>query len=143
LFIPAQVGCGTWGDGPVGESHARGRSVNPPADIEGFTIRAATVADIETLVCHRCEMFRDMDQLRDDAYSALAKASARYFAEALPSGEYVAWVVTPTGQPDLIVAGGGVQLRRILPRPDHAGRLQKPGPQGLIVNIYTEKEWRH
>jgi GNAT superfamily N-acetyltransferase len=87
-------------------------------------------------------MFRDMGQLRDEAYPALAEATAAYYAEAMPAGEYVAWVLRPASQPDYIVAGGGVQLRRILPRPMSDGRLLKPGPQGLIVNVYTEPEWR-
>jgi GNAT superfamily N-acetyltransferase len=110
--------------------------------IDGFDIRPATLDDIPALVRHRCGMFHDMGQLRDEARDALAEASARYYAEAMPSGEYVAWVVAPRDQPDLIVAGGGVQLRRILPRTDREGNLQRPGPQGLIVNVYTEPQYR-
>jgi GNAT superfamily N-acetyltransferase len=108
----------------------------------GFAIRRATVEDIPTLARHRCEMFKDMEQLSEGSYSDLAEASTRYFEEAMPSGEYVAWVVTPADRPEVVVAGGGMQLRGILPRPDHAGRLLKAGPQGLIVNVYTEQEWR-
>jgi GNAT superfamily N-acetyltransferase len=107
-----------------------------------FTIREATVDDRETLARHRCEMFKDMGILREDAYDDLARATAAYFAEAMPKGEYVAWVVTPEDSPENIVAGGGVQLRRILPRPDADGRLQAPWPQALAVNVFTEKEWR-
>ena len=110
-----------------------------PAD---FKIRPATIEDIPALVRHRCEMFRDMGELRDDAYEGLAESTAAYYAEAMLSGEYVAWVVSPASQPNLIVAGGGMQLRRILPRPTREGRLLKPGPQGIIVNVYTEPEWR-
>src|SRR5438270_2510566 len=82
---------------------------------EQFTIRAATMEDIQALARHRCEMFKDMGQLQEGHYQGLAGASAGYFAEAMPAGEYVAWVVTPGEQPELIVAGGGVQLRRIPP----------------------------
>jgi GNAT superfamily N-acetyltransferase len=110
--------------------------------VDGFAIRQATVADIPSLTRHRCEMFKDMGQLRDDHYEKLAEASVRYFEEAIPAGEYVAWVVTPEDKPGVIVAGGGVQIRPILPRPDRHGRLLRPGPQGLIVNVYTEKRWR-
>ncbi len=109
---------------------------------EQFAIRQATIADVKALARHRCEMFRDMGQLQEDAYQALADASIEYFEKAIPAGEYVAWVVTPRAQPDLIVSGGGMQLRRILPRPNRAGELERPGPQGLIVNVYTEKDWR-
>lgn len=107
-----------------------------------FTIRSATLADSTALVRHRCGMFRDMGSLRDDAYNALAEATAAYYAEAIPSGEYRAWVVTPAAQPDLIVAGGGIQLRRILPRPTNDGHMLPAGPQGLIVNVYTELSYR-
>jgi GNAT superfamily N-acetyltransferase len=110
-----------------------------PAD---FSIRRATLQDIPALARHRCEMFRDMGQLRDDAYPLLADATAAYYAQAMPAGEYVAWVVSPASQPDVIVAGGGMQLRRILPRPTREGYLLTPGPQGLIVNVYTEHAYR-
>jgi GNAT superfamily N-acetyltransferase len=109
---------------------------------EEFLSRQATVDDIPAIVRHRCEMFRDMGQLRDDYYNALAEASAKYLAEAIPSGEYIGWLVALSEQPHTIVAGGGMQLRRMLPRPDSEGRLLRPGPQGLVVNVYTEKRWR-
>jgi len=116
-----------------------------PDETPDFVVRLATAADedIAAIVRHRCEMFKDMSQLRADSYWELAEASVRYLAEAIPAGEYVGWLVTPREQPHLIVAGGGMQLRRILPRPDSEGRLLRPGPQGLVVNVYTEKGWRH
>src|SRR5438128_694239 len=107
-----------------------------------FLIRPATLDDIPALVRHRCEMFRDMDQLQEGAYESLVEASAKYFAEAIPSGEYIAWVVAPKSEPERIIAGGGLQLRRILPGTDHTGALRNPEPEGIIVNVYTEKEWR-
>src|SRR5438876_5704803 len=107
-----------------------------------FIIRAATVDDVEVLARHRCEMFKDMGQLRQEHYRELAEASMSYFAEAIPAGEYVGWVVAPRERPELIVAGGGMQLRRVLPRPTRTGEMQEPGPQGVVLNVYTEKEWR-
>ncbi len=107
-----------------------------------FVIRRATVDDIPALVRHRCEMFRDMNQLLPEAYPPLAEATAQYLAEEIPAGSYIAWLVTPHERPDTVVAGGGLQLRQIAPRPDEGGYLLKPGPQGLVVNVYTEKEWR-
>ncbi len=107
-----------------------------------FQIRRATMDDIPALVRHRCEMFRDMNQLLPEAYPLLAEATAQYLAEVIPAGGYVAWLVTPRQSPETVVAGGGLQLRQIAPRPDEGGNLLKPGPQGLIVNVYTENEWR-
>src|SRR4051812_35124416 len=109
---------------------------------ESFVIREATVDDIPILVRQRCEMFKDMGQLNDDAYRPLAEASARYFREAIPAGKYRAWLVLPSENPEVVVAGGGVQLRETLPRPGVSGDLDPPTPQALIVNVYTEKEWR-
>jgi len=107
-----------------------------------FTIRPATTTDIPILARHRCAMFRDMGDLAAADWDALAAATARYCTVALPAGEYVAWLVTPSGQPDQVVAGGGLQIRPILPRHAAGGGLQRPGPQGLIVNVYTEPAWR-
>ena len=120
----------------------QGRTRLDSSRTNGFVIRPATVDDRETLARHRCEMFKDMGVLREDAYDQLAEASAAYFSELMPRGEYVAWLVEPEDSPGIVVAGGGMHLRRILPRPDAEGALQAPGPQGLIVNFYTEKEWR-
>ena len=113
-------------------------SVTQPA----FTIRPATVADIPILARHRCAMFTDMGDLAAADWDALAAASGTYFAAALPAGTYVAWLVTPHGQPDQVVAGGGMQIRAVLPRPATRGGVQRSGPQGLIVNVYTEPAWR-
>src|SRR5205807_1932175 len=113
----------------------------PPPGAE-FAIRPATLADVPVLARHRCEMFKDMGSLTEAAYPELAAASARYFAAAIPAGEYFAWLVVATGQPEMIVAGGGVQLRHILPRPDRQGGLLAAAPQGLVVNVYTEPAWR-
>jgi GNAT superfamily N-acetyltransferase len=107
-----------------------------------FLVRRATVDDIDALVRHRCEMFSDMDQLLPDAYPLLAQATADYLEEAIPAGTYLAWIVTPRESPETVVAGGGLQLRLMVPRPDAAGNLLKAGPQGLVINVYMEKEWR-
>ncbi|HMA36068.1 MAG TPA: GNAT family N-acetyltransferase [Chloroflexia bacterium] len=112
------------------------------ADEPTFSIRPATLDDIAVLAHHRCAMFRDMGRLHAASGAELAAASERYFAAALPAGEYWAWLVAPAARPATIVAGGGLQLRQILPRPDAQGRLLAPGPQGLVVNVYTEPDWR-
>src|SRR5205085_2575818 len=41
-----------------------------------------------------------------------------------------------------IVAGAGVQLRELLPRPAPGGAGLVRGPQGLILNVFTERAWR-
>src|SRR5437016_4327066 len=85
---------------------------------DDFTIRLAGVADAPTLARHRAEMFRDMGELPDELYDPLVEAAQRALDECLRTGEYVAWVVCPADHPDQIVAGAGIQLRRLLPRPE-------------------------
>src|SRR6266550_1058805 len=41
-----------------------------------------------------------------------------------------------------IVGGAGLQLRELLPRPNPGGERLVRGPQGLVVNVYTERAWR-
>ena len=107
---------------------------------ENFTIRRAEVSDAAVLARHRAEMFRDMGEVPDELYPALASASRAWFERAVPAGEYVAWLASPAGS-DEVVAGAGVHLRAVIPRP-RAGREVEMGPQGLIVNVFTERPWR-
>ncbi len=107
-----------------------------------FTIRRATSGDLRWLVRHRCEMFRDMGKLRDDAYPQMEALSRAYFAEAVPAGDYVAWLVTPEDRPGVVISGGGMLLRQVPPGIDGRGGVRPDGPQGLIMNVYTEPEWR-
>jgi GNAT superfamily N-acetyltransferase len=83
-----------------------------------------------------------MGELPEHLAQALVDASQRYFEEAVPSGEYVGWVASPVARPHEIIAGAGVQLRRMLPRPDLGGQGLIRGPQGVILNVYTEPAWR-
>jgi len=84
-----------------------------------------------------------MGHLSDDLYDTLVEASRAYFTRAIADGRYVAWVAaTGTAPHEQVVGGAGVQLRELLPRPEGTGRRLVQGPQGLIVNVYTERAWR-
>jgi GNAT superfamily N-acetyltransferase len=107
-----------------------------------FTIRRATADDADVLAHHRAAMFRDMGSLRAEDYDALRDAVGPWFAGAIPAGEYVAFVATPAGRPDEIVAGAGVQLRALLPWPRADGAGVELRPQALVMNVYTEPAWR-
>jgi len=113
-----------------------------PANHAAFRIRAAMVPDAPVLARHRAEMFRAMGQLEPALYAPLQQEAERYFVRAIPSGEYVGWVALPADDPDAIVAGAGLQLRPILPRPDRDGKRLLIGTQGLILNVFTEIPWR-
>jgi len=107
-----------------------------------YGIRRATTADAGILARHRAEMFRDMSELPDDLYDTLIDAARAYFTQAVADGRYVGWVAELDDESRAIVGGAGLQLRELLPRPDVArGRLVR-GPQGLVLNVYTERAWR-
>jgi GNAT superfamily N-acetyltransferase len=87
-------------------------------------------------------MFRDMGRLDPAIYAGLTRTSEEYFRAAMPTGEYVAWIAVSRADANEIVGGAGVQVRPILPRPDHTGGRLLTGNQGLVVNVYTEPPWR-
>jgi GNAT superfamily N-acetyltransferase len=105
-----------------------------------ITIRRATVADAAVLARHRAEMFRDMGDLPDELYPELLESTRAWIEQAVPAGEYVAWLASPEGSEE-IVAGAGVHLRTIIPRPRGRQWIERER-QGLIVNVFTERAWR-
>lgn len=109
---------------------------------DAFTLRRATVDDATIVARHRAEMFRDMGDLSDADYPALADASAAWLRRAIPSGEYVAFLAAPLDRPGHVVAGAGVHLRDGIPRPARGGSGIELGAQGLIVNVFTERAYR-
>jgi GNAT superfamily N-acetyltransferase len=105
-----------------------------------WIVRAASVHDAEVLAHHRASMFRDMGAVDTASEESLRRASAAYFVEAIPSGEYFGWLAISPGERATVVGGAGVQLRRMLPQPWTRGIIH--GPEGLVLNVYTEPGWR-
>src|SRR5947199_10795626 len=87
-------------------------------------------------------MFRDMGQLPDGLSDTLIDAARAYFTQAIADGRYVGWVAELDDRSGEIVAGAGLQLRELLPRPDVARERLVRGPQALVLNVYTERAWR-
>jgi GNAT superfamily N-acetyltransferase len=80
-------------------------------------------------------MFESMGALASEEAPALEQAAQRYIERAMPAGTFYAWVVECSAG---IVAGGGLQLRTLVPRPGYvAGE-----PEGLIVSMWTEPAFR-
>jgi GNAT superfamily N-acetyltransferase len=108
-------------------------------------VRFATAADAPVIAHHRIRMFEEMGELPPDAVEPLRAAAHAYLAEAIGRGEYVGWLVTPADAPTLVVAGAGVQRRRVLPHPVPAGggrvRIAE-GRHAIVLNVYTEPAWR-
>jgi ribosomal protein S18 acetylase RimI-like enzyme len=105
-------------------------------------VRRGTAADAAVLARHRADMFRDIGRLDAATYAPLLLASTEYFARAIPTGEYVAWIATTGDATETPVAGAGVQVRTLLPRPNETGTAVLPGPEGIVLNVYTDPTWR-
>lgn len=111
----------------------------PKAD---FVIRGAVAADAAIIGRHRARMFRDMGNVaNDEAERALAEATAAFVAAALATGEYRGWLAESADTAGHVVAGAGVHVRTIVPRPG-PGTALLVAPQALVVNVYTEPGWR-
>ena len=107
-----------------------------------FTIRQASPSDIPLIAHHRAAMFREMGKLAVHQMEALQRATESYLRGALPSGEYIAWVVEDTGTPPTAIGGAGAQIRSILPRPHPGSDELEHGPEAIVLNVYVEPPWR-
>jgi ribosomal protein S18 acetylase RimI-like enzyme len=107
-----------------------------------FTVRQADATDIPLLAHHRAAMFRDMGQLASHQVEILERATAAYLRDALPRGEYLAWVAENEGTSPTVIGGAGAQLRSILPRPRIGTDDLELGPEAIVLNMYVERDWR-
>ena len=106
-----------------------------------FHIRRATAQDADIISWHRARMFQDMGDVSGDAFEIL-RAKARIRLEQwIDNRNYIGWLATPADEPETIVAGAGIQLQPILPRPLDVSTIGE-GRQGTIVNVFTEPQWR-
>jgi GNAT superfamily N-acetyltransferase len=108
---------------------------------DSFSIRRATAHDAEIVASHRARMFQDMGEVSGDAFETLRGKARVRIAEWIERGDYAGWLASPVDQPEVVVAGAGIQLHPILPRPLTTSKISE-GRQGTIVNVFTEPEWR-
>ena len=75
---------------------------------ERFTIRRATPDDIEPLACLRIEMQREIvaGEVEVD-WTAVHDACRQYFADALPTGQFLVFVAQAEGE---IIATSGLSF---------------------------------
>jgi len=102
---------------------------------EGFTIRRASAADVETLVAHRRAMFHDMGYNDDVALDSMSAKFGVWLLEHVNAGDYHAWLVcAPDGS---IAAGAGLWL---MDWPPHM--IGQGARRGNILNVYTNENFR-
>ena len=102
---------------------------------DGFAIRRATEEEIDTLVAHRCSMFRDMGHTDEAAMDAMAEKCKPWLRQKMKSGEYLAWLATDSE--GTIAAGAGLWLMEWIPH-----MVGKGVRRGNILNVYTERKFR-
>jgi GNAT superfamily N-acetyltransferase len=106
-----------------------------------FQIRRATAQDVDIISLHRARMFQDMGDVSGDAFEILRAKARTRLEQWIDTGNYIGWLATPADEPEMIVAGAGVQLQPILARPVDVSTIGE-GRQGTIVNVFTEPQWR-
>lgn len=105
------------------------------------SVRLATVADAGIIAWHRARMFQDMGDVSPEMFEALREKAEPALEAKLRSGNYLGWLATDPQDPGKIVAGAGVFLGEILPRPFRREKITE-GRQATIVNVFTEPAWR-
>ena len=108
----------------------------PPAP-PGYRIRTATAADAPVLARQRRAMFDAMGMLDGGSDSdALETVAKRWIEQHIAAGTFHSWLVeTAAGA---IVAGGGLQLRELMPRPGFV----RGEPEALILSMWTDPDHR-
>jgi GNAT superfamily N-acetyltransferase len=102
---------------------------------ERLTIRRATPGDTAIVAEHRARMFQDTNRLDDARATAMIELLMPILRPMLASGEYLGWLVA--AEDETVVAGAGVQVRTLLPRPETAVTRE-----ALVVNVYVRPEYR-
>src|SRR5207302_1220665 len=81
----------------------------------------------------------------DELFESFRTKALDRLGKALASGDYFGWLVSPRNAPQKIIAGAGVIIREVPPFPirHKNGEITiAEGRQGLIVNVFTEPEYR-
>ena len=97
----------------------------------GYRIREATIADAETIVRHRREMFFDMGHRDVAMLEELVNSFRPWLVEKLSKEEYHGWFAI--AEDGSVAAGAGVWLMNWPP-----GLYTSEPWRGNILNVYTE-----
>jgi GNAT superfamily N-acetyltransferase len=86
-------------------------------------------------------MFREMGEVpTDELARELLEKSTAALAATLADRTYVGWLAVD--QDDKVIAGAGAHIKPHLPRISHDEKRVEVTPVPLVVNVYTEPDWR-
>ena len=97
-------------------------------------LRPASLADLDVILHHRREMFREMGGDYQRKLDLFDQASQQYFRSALQDGSYVGLLGEIDGK---IIAGGGIVIAAWPGSP-----LNLSPRRAWILNIYVDPEHR-
>jgi GNAT superfamily N-acetyltransferase len=98
-----------------------------------YSIRPATIADIQHIVEHRAKMFREMGI--PAKFESMAAATELWLGHAIPSKTYLGWIAESTqGE----IAGGSGLI--VIPWPP--GPITLDPRCGFVFNVYTAPQHR-
>ena len=101
-----------------------------------ITIREATEDESAIILHHRRSMFRDMNEGTVEELDRMVEVARPWLSRALADGSYRHWLaVGVSGQ---VAAGGGVFYT-----PWPANPYDPCTERAVILNVYTEPEFRH
>jgi GNAT superfamily N-acetyltransferase len=100
-----------------------------------FTIRRATVNDVETLVELRHAMQVEMEHSQAAASADdIVDKMRDYFAQQLTGNHFAAFFAEAGGE---VIGTGGVVVFDVPPSPPNPS-----GAEGYVMNMYTVPDWR-
>jgi GNAT superfamily N-acetyltransferase len=99
-----------------------------------YSIRVATVRDLDALVRHRRGMWEDIGGYEAKQLDAHDRLYRRWAREKIRTGKFIAWVAVRGGE---VVASGAVWLQPTQPHPK-----VRLGPVPYLLSMYTEPEHR-
>jgi GNAT superfamily N-acetyltransferase len=108
----------------------------------GIVVREGSLADVPVIARHRTEMFRDMGDLRLEDEEPMRVRVEGFLRDAFAAGTYRAWLAAPASRPSETIAGAGVFIRPMMPRPRGDGGGVTTGDEALVMNVFTEREHR-
>ncbi len=101
---------------------------------ESMPVRVALPVDAALVARQRAQMFMEMGKLPESEQAAFEQRVTPCLRTHLEQGTYRGWfVLGPEGE----VAGGGVLLRPLLPRPDNPYSTE-----AIVLNVYVEPPFR-
>jgi len=106
-----------------------------------YHIRPCNKDDAAIVARHRVEMFREMGEVpTDELARELLDKSTSALAAALADGTYLGWLAL--GGSGKVIAGAGAHIKPQLPRISHDQMRVEVTTVPLVVNVYTEPEFR-